>query len=264
MIHHSGSTFSKRSLSSQNLSFGNTNTNNINDTINPYTHAYSIILPHQPFPSVIFLREPIRPCAVSILSSDFSMLAPAALSKFLSSSRVAEKLLELSFSLLARLRIEFEMASCSSRCWSRMASAVAVEVWGLAGLRRLANNAARAVLWDEGVGDGAEGRARNVWVVWVGRISFVLVSAGAVVVEVVGGSGIASAFVGGSGGSGSGILGSSKKSSPGAFDDRLESKLSLGVGMISPRRSSPSDESSSSTATWIPCQFRPNPFCNEH
>lgn len=132
-----------------------------------------------------------------------------------------------------------------------MASAVAVEVWGLAGLRRVANNAARAVLWDEGVGDGAEGRARNVWVVCVGRTSLVLVSAGSivVVVVVVGGSGIISFRVGGSGGSGSGILDSSKDSPPGAFDDRLESALSLGVGMISPSRSSPSDESSSSAAT---------------
>lgn len=190
----------------------------------------------------------MRPCAASILSSDFSMLAPAVLSRFLSSSRVAEKLLELSFSLLARSRIEFEMASCSARCWSRIASAVAVEVWGLAGLRRLANNAARAVLWDEGVGDGASWRARNVCVVCVGRTSRVLVSAGSLVVVVVGGSGMASICVGGSGGSGSGNLGSSKESPPGAFDDRLESTLSLGVGMISPRRSS-SDESSSSTAT---------------
>lgn len=160
----------------QNLSFGNTNTNNTNATIKPYTHAYSIILPHHPFPSVILLRDPIRPCAVSMLSSDFSMLVPAASSKPLSSSRVAEKLFELSFSLVARSRIEFEMASCSTRCWSRMASAVAVEAWGLAGLRRLANNAARAVLWDEEVGEGAEERARNVCVVCVGRTSLALVS----------------------------------------------------------------------------------------
>ncbi|RFU75950.1 anthranilate synthase component ii [Trichoderma arundinaceum] len=106
----------ERSAAAQNLSFGNTNTNNISETIKPYTQAYNIILPHHPFPSVILLRDPIRPCAASMPSSDFSMLAPAALSKFLSSSRVAEKLLELSFSALAILRIESEMASCSTRC----------------------------------------------------------------------------------------------------------------------------------------------------
>lgn len=184
-----------------------------------------------------------------MLSSDFSMLAPAAPRKFLSSSRVAEKLLELSLSLVARSRIEFEMASCSARCWSRMASAVAVEACGLAGLRWLANNAARAVLWDEGVGEGAEERARNVCVVCVGRTSLALVSAGSIAVAVVGGSGIVSYCIGGSGGSGSGILDSSKESPSGAFDDRLESALSLGVGMMSPRRSSPSDESSWSAAT---------------
>jgi hypothetical protein len=132
-----------------------------------------------------------------------------------------------------------------------MASAVAVEAWGLAGLRRLANNAARAVLWDEEVGEGAEERARNVCVVCVGRTSLVLVSVstGSIAVVFVGGSGIVSCCVGGSKGSGSGTLGSSKESPPGAFDDRLESTLSLGVGMMSPRRSSPSDESSSSAAT---------------
>lgn len=184
-----------------------------------------------------------------MLNSDFSMLVPAASSKFLSSSRVAEKLFELSFSLVAKSRIEFEMASCSTRCWSRIASAVAVEAWGLAGLRRLANNAARAVLWDEGVGEGAEERARNVCVVCVGRTSLVLVSAGSIAVVAVGGSGMVSCCVGGSGGSGSGILGSSDESPAGALDDRLESTLSLGVGMMSPRRSSPSDESSSSAAT---------------
>lgn len=126
---------------------------------------------------------------------------------------------------------------------------MAVDAWGLAGLRRLANNAARAVLWDEGVGDGAEERARNVCVFCVGRTSLILVSAGSIAVVVVGGSGIYSSCAKGSGGSGSGIADSSKESPPGTFDDRLEPALSLGVGMTSPRRSSPSDESSSSAAT---------------
>lgn len=140
-----------------------------------------------------------------MLSSDFSMLAPAAPSTVLSSSSVAEKLLELSLSALAICRIELEMASCSARCWSRMASAVAVDVSGLAGLRRLAKRADRAVLWAEGVGDEAEARARSVCVVCVEGCSLVMALAVAVPVVgvVVGGSGgVGSACDGGSGASG--------------------------------------------------------------
>lgn len=70
-------------------------------------------------------------------------------------------------------------------------------------MARLANSAARAVLCAEGVGDDAEGRARNVWVVCVGRVSLA-VSLGAIVV-VVEGSGIGSSRGGGEGGSASAI-----------------------------------------------------------
>lgn len=120
--------------------------------MSPYIQAYSIIRPHQPFPSVMRLSVPIRRLAASMDFSVRSIPSPARLSNALSSSSVDENRSDDAFRALAIFRIESERASCSARWWSRMASVVAVDVLVVAAaldiefMRRLAKRAARAVL----------------------------------------------------------------------------------------------------------------------
>lgn len=58
-------------------------------------------------------------------------------------------------------------SSRSAACWSKIASAVAVEFWGSleGGRRREAKSWARAVVWDGCWSGGTEERTRRVWVV---------------------------------------------------------------------------------------------------
>lgn len=177
-----------------------------------------------------------------MLCSALDMPASVFCSVTMSSSNVDANLLELSFKALAISRIEFVKSSCSAFWFSMMASAVAVVVSGSEGFWRFAKRAARAVVCDEDAcGDGVgctEGRDRSVCVVCVG-VALGMVDAGGGRGSCVGmGSG-----VGGSGGV-SRICESSRVS-----EDR-ESMLSLGVGMMCPRRSSSSELLSSSTAIY--------------
>lgn len=127
-----------------------------------------------------------------------------------------------------------------------MASAVAVEALAVAvaGLRRLAKRAARAEVCDEGVGDGAEVLLRRVCDVCV-ESSEVWSLGGSSGCGVLDGSGIVYVWTGS-------VCGGSIGSSPirlalKSVDADVDPILSLGVGIISPSRSSSSEVSSSSS-----------------
>lgn len=231
--------------------------------MSPYTQAYKIILPHHPFPSVIFRSVPIRRLAASIDLSVLSIPSAARDTTPLSCSRVLENFCELALSALAILRIDSESASCSARWWSRIASAVAVDDAGpeaedfMVLERREAKRAARAVavVVAEGESGRAGPRERRVCVVVVPASGGECVcgAGDGSVADRAGAVGASDGSLGtaDTGGGRSGISGSSSSSSGvlsvGISVDR-ESMLSLGVGMISARTSSPSELFSSSSS----------------
>jgi len=79
-----------QSIFAQNLNFGPTNTSNIATTHNPAIHAYSIIRPNHPFPSVILLNIPILFPAASMPPAFLSKPSVAALRTAVSASREVE------------------------------------------------------------------------------------------------------------------------------------------------------------------------------
>lgn len=101
--------------------------------ISPKIQAYSIILPHQPLPSVILVSAPILLLAASMPRSPFSMPAPAADSTSFSCSRSLWKAKDCDLSVCAMLRRDSVSLSCSARWWSRMASVVAVVLSAVVG-----------------------------------------------------------------------------------------------------------------------------------
>ena len=95
-----------QSIFAQNLNFGPTNTSNIATTHNPAIHAYSIIRPNHPFPSVILLNIPILFPAASMPPAFLSKPSVAALRTAVSASREVENAWEDCLRAVARERRE--------------------------------------------------------------------------------------------------------------------------------------------------------------
>lgn len=164
---------SKESKEYQNRNFGPTNTIKTAMSHSPKIHPYSIIRPHQPFPSLILRSIPIRCPAASIVVDVLSMPVTARSSMDFSFSSVAWNEWDDAFSWLASDSSELVRSSCSIRSEASACSldsslfgevlrpvAFAVS-WGVSWLWRL-----RSV--EEGV--VAAGAGGDVVVVVVGNV----------------------------------------------------------------------------------------------
>jgi hypothetical protein len=99
----------------QNLSFGMTKTIRKAATQRPAIQAYIIIRPHQPFPSVILLRVPIRFSAASMPTWFLSSPSTARLRDPLSASREAPNCTDCVLSAWAIFSRDDVSCSCSVR-----------------------------------------------------------------------------------------------------------------------------------------------------
>ena len=108
----------------QNLNFGPANTSKIARTHNPPIHAYSIIRPHQPWPSLIrfnrFIRLPAASMPVVFLSSP----SVARFSVSVSASKEVEKAVEEALRDWARASREAVRLVDSVSLWARRSACV--------------------------------------------------------------------------------------------------------------------------------------------
>lgn len=103
----------------QNLNFGPANTNNIARTHSPPIHAYSIIRPHHPFPSLIRFNKPIRLPAASMPVALLSSPSVARFRISVSASKEVEKAVEEALRDWARARRELVRLLDSASLWAR-------------------------------------------------------------------------------------------------------------------------------------------------
>ena len=141
VVHHRSNALLIHFLTHQNRNFGTTKTSKITATHIPKIHAYSIIRPHHPFPSLIRLNIPILCPATSIPLAFFSNPSVVRFNVAVSASRASEKRWEEALRAWARVtREEVRLADSVSLCSRREAgggwSVVVVEEGG-GGLKRL-------------------------------------------------------------------------------------------------------------------------------
>ena len=103
----------------QNLNFGPTNTSNIATTHNPPIHAYSIIRPHQPFPSLILFNNPILFPAASIPVAFLSSPSVARFRVSVSVASEAENWVLEALSAWARVKRLLVRLADSVSLWAR-------------------------------------------------------------------------------------------------------------------------------------------------
>lgn len=112
----------------QNLSFGMNATMKKANIINPNIHAYNIMRPHHPFPSLICRRYPIRRLAASRPSAFLSSPSPALSTSSFSPSSDNWKFWEDSFRAFAIASMEAVSSSCSLEWCDSSVSVIGFEI----------------------------------------------------------------------------------------------------------------------------------------
>ncbi len=116
----------------QNLSFGPANTSKIARAHNPPIHAYSIIRPHQPLPSLIRFNKLIRLPAASMPVALLSNPSVARFRISVSASNEVEKAVEEALRDCARASREAVRLVDSVSLWARRSACVLSLVVGVA------------------------------------------------------------------------------------------------------------------------------------
>lgn len=112
----------------QNLNFGMNATMKKASIINPNIHAYNIMRPHHPFPSLICRKYPIRRLAASRPRAFLSSPSPALSTSSFSSSSDNWKFWDDSFRAFAMASMEAVSSSCSLEWCDKRASVIGLEV----------------------------------------------------------------------------------------------------------------------------------------